>query len=279
MKVNGDNFCEITKYKLYRNVYEILHPTISKKNISNYKVVFDEKLLPTLVFYPKKVSNMKSVIIMVPGLGQVSNSFGKYSDICKRIAIESEKLVVAIDYFGTNIKYPTTNNKVFKIINYLYDEFEKNGIDNKNIILMSDSTGCSILGSCLLRLKKKKKEFNKMIMLYPVCRNDYSDYCWNEKCLSVNFNLDRKVNNYLKRYFSKNYINVNSLFDLEVFEDFPDTLIVTGEMDILKEDGLLLADKLGANYENVNFASHGFLGCCDEEILIEAHKKIVDFII
>ena len=58
--VNGDNFCSEEKYKLYRTVYEILHPTISKKNISNYKVVFDEKLLPTLVFYPKRKAGDKN---------------------------------------------------------------------------------------------------------------------------------------------------------------------------------------------------------------------------
>jgi hypothetical protein len=27
------------KYKLYRQVNELLHPTISKKNISNYRII------------------------------------------------------------------------------------------------------------------------------------------------------------------------------------------------------------------------------------------------
>ena len=63
MKKNiGDNFGEVEKYKLYRTVYEILHPTISKKNISNYKVVFDEKILPVLVYYPTKISNTFFVV-------------------------------------------------------------------------------------------------------------------------------------------------------------------------------------------------------------------------
>ena len=79
--VVGDNFGDVEKYKLYRNVYEILHPTISKKNISNYKVVFDEKLLPVLVFYPEKISNVESIIIYVPGDGKVNGCYGKYSSI------------------------------------------------------------------------------------------------------------------------------------------------------------------------------------------------------
>lgn len=41
-------------YKLYRTVYEIIHPTISKKNISNYKIMIQEDLVPLRIFYPKK---------------------------------------------------------------------------------------------------------------------------------------------------------------------------------------------------------------------------------
>ena len=72
MKItNGDNFCEVEKYKLYRTVYDLLHPSISKKNISNYKVVLDEKLLPVMVFYPDKMSSSKSIIIYVVGDGKI----------------------------------------------------------------------------------------------------------------------------------------------------------------------------------------------------------------
>ena len=34
------------KYKLYRNVRELLYPSISKKNISDYKVIVDEDSRP-----------------------------------------------------------------------------------------------------------------------------------------------------------------------------------------------------------------------------------------
>lgn len=276
--VNGDNFCSEEKYKLYRTVYEILHPTISKKNISNYKVVFDETLLPTLVFYPKRISNMNSVIIMIPGYGMVNNSFGKYSDICKKLALESEKLVIAIDYFGSNIKYPTTGNKVYKIVNYLYDELEKNGINSDSISIMCDSTGCVILNKVLGRLKKKNKKFNKLVMLYPVCRKDYSNYIWNDKSLSVNFNLDKKINNYLHKYYSKGSDKDIDLLDNELVKEFSNKLVITGDMDILKDDGLLLAEKIDAKYLNIKFASHGFLSCNDSEITTEVFKEIKEFL-
>lgn len=282
--VIGDNFCEVEKYKLYRTVYEILHPTISKKNISNYKVVFDDKILPVLVFYPNKISNVNSVIIYVPGEGKVNGCYGKYSDICKRLAKESNSIVVAIDYFNSTIKYPTIVNKISKVIKYLYEELNNNGILNDNITLMSDSIGCKIMGSVITKLISKNIEIEKNVMLYPVVRDDYSEYNWNESLMSINYNLDKRVNSYLKKYFPKEKDVNCDLLELVYFKDFPKTLIVTGDMDLFKDDGESLKDIViknieGSKYENIKFASHGFLGSNDEEVTREAYKVISEFVL
>ena len=31
--------------RLYRNLYDIIHPSISRKNISNYKIIFNDKYI------------------------------------------------------------------------------------------------------------------------------------------------------------------------------------------------------------------------------------------
>ena len=58
--------------KLYRNMKELLHPSISKKNVSNYIIVIDEDILPVRVFYPKKVSNLNRVIIFIHGNEEIT---------------------------------------------------------------------------------------------------------------------------------------------------------------------------------------------------------------
>ena len=232
----GDNFGDVEKYKLYRNVYEILHPTISKKNISNYKVVFDEKLLPVLVFYPEKISNVESIIIYVPGDGKVSGCFGKYSTICKRIAKETKSIVITVDYFNGTVKYPTVVNKISKLIKYLYDELNNNCYVNEKITILSDSLGSKITSSVVTKLISKGISVNKLILLYPVVKDSYDNYSWNESLMSINFNLDKRVDSYLKKYLSKVEVNCN-LDEMVYYKDFPKTLVVTGDMDIFKEDG------------------------------------------
>ena len=51
----GTDFDNEVRYKLYRTVKDLITPSISKVNISNYRIVFDDDLLPVRVFYPKKV--------------------------------------------------------------------------------------------------------------------------------------------------------------------------------------------------------------------------------
>ena len=83
----GTDFDKEVRYKLYRTVKDLITPSISKVNISNYRIVFDDNLLPVRVFYPKKVSDINQVIIYVPGDGTITNCFSKYSDICSNLAL------------------------------------------------------------------------------------------------------------------------------------------------------------------------------------------------
>ena len=66
--------------------------------------------------------------------------------------------------------------------------------------------------------------------------------------------------------------------------DFPKTLIVTGDMDILKGDGKLLAERFideifGSKYCNVDFVGHGFLNSADEGIGKTIYNEINEFVI
>ena len=61
--IKENNFDRVERYKLYRSVKEIIHPTISKKNISRYIIVLKEELYPVRIFYPEKVTNIDKIIV------------------------------------------------------------------------------------------------------------------------------------------------------------------------------------------------------------------------
>ena len=104
-KISMDDFGTEDTYKLYRSVYEIIHPTISKKNISNYKIMMQEDLIPLRIFYPKKISKLSKAIIYVPGKAWMVNGNKNYAEVCNFLVEQTDTIVIALDYDKENITY------------------------------------------------------------------------------------------------------------------------------------------------------------------------------
>ena len=159
------------RYKLYRTVREILHPTISKRNISEYKIIVDDNLLPLRIFYPQKVTNMNKVTIYIHGDILLTNCKAKYAEISNKIALSTDNLVISIDSEElTNVTNKKYINKMYEITKYLIEELYKLNITN--IKLLGDSTG----STTILNFKDKLKEDNlnlKTILFYPVLSSKY----------------------------------------------------------------------------------------------------------
>ena len=252
------------KYKLFRTVNEILHPTISKKNISDYKIIVDEHILPVRVFYPKQVTDINKVIIYVHGDGEVTNCLEKYSDICKNFAIKTNCLVIAIEYDDINDSYLKIVEEINKTIKYLYDKLLINNILEDNIILMSDSTGCHLTSLI------KDIPIRKRLLFYPVLRAFYTKN--NMKNEDFNIGLVERINKYFKKY--------NVLDDASVEDEYLDkALVIVGKVDMLVDDiKKFIGESDKIKCEEVAFSSHGFLNDMDKELSNEVFTIVNKFI-
>lgn len=279
-----DDFGTGDTYKLYRSVYEIIHPTISKKNISNYKIMIQEDLFPLRIFYPKKISKIEKVIIYVPGKSYLVNGITSYSDVCQEFVSITGLLVIAIDYsFDKKQGYNTVLKKAFDTIQYLYQALVRVGIDKKNIILVGDSIGASIVSQVTM-LGQDNPFIEKEILLYPVLDLSLQE---RDKFPSIeqNSKLDLlTLNHFLK--FRDSYVNkmtYRSMFDNNSYSFWPDTLLITGDLDPFRDQGILFSKELKTNHVNIKninikFASHGFLNSKDQESKDECFSEIKKFI-
>ena len=64
---------------------------------------------------------------------------------------------------------------------------------------------------------------------------------------------------------------------------YPDTFIITGDADIVKDEGLAFYEKLvnfneKSKYLNVEFLEHGFIDFTDDNIKEEIYNKIREFL-
>lgn len=276
-----NEFDKEIKYKLYRTIREIIHPTISKKNISNYVIVLDDKILPMRIFYPQKVSKINKIIIFIHGDGKVTNSHSKYSKICKNIALKTNSLLIALEYEKIKYKYNKMYKDIFSTIKYLYEELEKNNINSKDICIMGDSTGCNIITG-INYLNKGKINIYKEILFYPTISLEYFEIS-KYKSIVKNNTFNKNLLSHLQNYFS--YIVPKKSFQdkllnplkLDSYDNVPSTLIFSGKIDSLNDEAKEYYHFLNNNknkYIEVPFSAHGFLNNLDKELEKEIIEEI-----
>lgn len=274
-----DDFGTENTYKLYRTIYEIIHPTISKRNISNYKIIIDENLVPLRIFYPKKISKLEKAIIYIPGKTWIVNGIKNYSDVSLELVKELDTIIIALDY-SLEDNYNKTVNTCYQTLKYLIEGLNRVGIEKEKITVIGDSTGASILANIC---SDNENIISKQILLYPALNLTFEE---KEKypSLEQNNKVDLLTLSHLKN-FTKNYIkdDYKSPLKNNDYNSWPSTLIITGDLDPVRDEGIELGKLLRQENKkskviNIKFATHGFLNNKDEESIEEAIKEIKKFI-
>ncbi len=266
-----NEFDDELKYKLFRTVKEILHPTISKKNISDYKIIVNEELIPVRVFYPKKVSNMEKVIVFIHGNSNITKCDGKYSDISNCFSKELDTLVISIDYEDLKEDYlEDIYKEIYKTFKYIYNGLIEL-IDKDNITLFGDSTGASAVLYINNQMIKDKIEISKEILFYPVLSGEYFGKTKYNSIKEKTF--DRELIDNLKEYYSKKLKNPKDRSNYKYFQlkskkerEYPNILLLCGNIDPLIDENREFSKNKNVELKEVTFASHGFLGTKDKEI-------------
>ncbi len=280
IRMKQNEFDNEIRYKLFRNVRELLHPAISKKNISDYKIVIDEDILPVRVFYPKKVTHLTKAIIYIHGDGKVTNCEGNYSQICKSLSIHTNSILIAIEYVEKN--YQELYEEVWNTIQYLYKELDRNELPESNITIVGDSTGCNIITG-INELNKNDISISKEILFYPTLSLEYFGESQYES-IKKNDSFNENVLNQLKNYFSKiatpeDLMN-QKMNPLKRKQNIvPNTLILVGNVDVLKDEAKAYSEQAeNIQYKELAFCSHGFLKKMDNEVEEEVWKEVNDFL-
>lgn len=267
------NLRENDEYKLYKSVREILHPAISKKNISNYKIILKEELLPIRIYYPKKVTNLEKIIIYVQGSKKVIKD--DYSKILSSLSKDLDRMVISIDY-DDEASIEEQIKSIYETFKYIYDGLNTNGLDTSQITLVGDSTGSTLILNFIDKMKKDKIEDVKLLLFYPalVDNNKVDDIS------PIDYEIVNDIKKYYQDKIGKNNLSIADLLNKKYSDNdsFPNTLIICGNVDPLLGKIKELDEKIDSiDLKLVSFASHNFLKSKDKEIIKEYKSILNDF--
>ena len=232
-------------YKKERMLKDIVFNEKNIKYIDTFILVKDHNVKIRL-FIPKVI---KQTIIYFHGGGFVTGNISNYSKTCNDLAINTNSLVISVDY-RLAPEYPFPNGLIdcYNVTKYLSskDSF----IDNE-IIIMGDSAGANI-ASVISIIASEKKAFkvNKQILLYPITYpvHDETAIFDSIKQNGTDYILtNKRINSYLDLYVNdKKYLSSKYVFPLlaEELNNQPDTLIITANLDPLRDEGEAYGKKL-----------------------------------
>ena len=280
-----NEFDKDEKYKLYRDIKGILHPTISKKNISSYKIIINDNLIPLRVYYPKKVTNISNVVIFVHGDSKITKCDNEYSKVSSIFQNRLDRLIISLDYEEyDDIYLNELYEKIFLTVKEIYLSLVKEGIDYRNISLIGDSTGASAL-LYINSINDKDLKIDKEILFYPILSGEYFGKT-NYKSIVENSMFDLELVNNLKNYYSnklkyKKDYNSGMFFPLKNKSkiNYPNIEIICGNVDpLIDETRDFVSKNKNIKLNEICFGNHGFINSNDDEIIDEYIEIVNEFL-
>lgn len=257
--------------KIYHGKHEV-PIRIYFPNEESYDTVDIEELQRNEKNYSGNMGdNTCPVIVYIHGGGFVTESVESYNRVCWNLAKHTGHVVVSIDYpLAPEHRFPRQIEDCYAVARAVLTDRSILNVEPEQITLMGDSAGGNITAAVSL-MARDRGEFTvaRQILIYPCLNNNYEE---NNGFPSVMENgqdylLTRQnMADYLEYYQSSEEDKSNPYFAPlleENLKDLPDTLIITGKFDPLRDEGETFARKLKeagnkVEHHRIEEGIHGF---------------------
>jgi acetyl esterase len=238
-----------------------------------------DHLIPVRVFHPEPTSVLP-VLIYLHGGGHVAGSVAVFDPICRKIALTTKHLVIAVEYrLAPEHPYPAGLQDGLAVVAGHRGLLQRMGLSHQpQLTVAGDSAGGAMAATLAHILQNQgTRTISHLLLLYPSL--DYTLSLPSVQALARGYFLEKeRIEWFLQQYFQNNEgrKEVSPLF-MDVTVNFPPTLIVSAGFDPLKDEALQYVrflQELGVDVHHVHFDDmiHAFLNM---ESLVPARCRAV----
>lgn len=261
--------------KVRRFQRQLAAPRVATNRAVDHEVPSDTgtHTIAVRVFHPKEQTR-DDVLVFFHGGGWVIGDIDSYTPTCINMADLTGAVVIAVDYrLAPEYPFPAGLEDCYQIIRDLLADPSPAGIDKAdNIVLIGDSAGANLAAVVSLRLQQENQRgVARQILLYPVTHWDHDPETSPFDSVREHGQGLRLTNAEVQAYFEmyvpnaterRNW-NVVPLMAQELTNQ-PRTLIITAELDLLRDEGEAYGHALQAAHNDVCIhrvegALHGFI--------------------
>lgn len=282
--ISKANSGELSRLKMLRALGGVKSEEIDGVQTSRIEIQTSSETINTTLIKP---DNAKGALLYLHGGGWSMGSAKSCETFCKYLAKLCKIVVVCPDYkLAPEFRYPNADEDCFAIFQWMQSQASELKIKTEDIFLGGDSAGGQLAISVINKaLKIGEKTPKGLALIYPATsfENRNTDESWQK--FGKNYALDADLmNTFITTYIPEENRHEASPLNFDTLSDFPPTLIISSECDILRDQGAEFANKLRERKVKVRKilfkgATHMFVSNPQmRESLNMAVEEIADFL-
>ncbi len=201
---------------------------------------------------PQSSDPVCNVIFYIHGAGWVFGSFHTHEKLVRELAARTNSLVVFPEYTRSpEAKYPVAIEQCYYVLSHIREIIEKifSNINYRTLTVAGDSVGGNMAIAMIFMAKKRNgPKVQKLLLYYPVTNACFDTPSYRK--FASNYYLYREGMKWFWRQYTncesdRNQITASPLrADLKCLKDFPETMIINGQADVLRSEGEAFGEKL-----------------------------------
>ncbi|OKP77519.1 esterase [Paenibacillus helianthi] len=214
------------------------------------------------------------VILYIHGAGWVFGNSHTHDRLIRELATGAGAALVFPEYsLSPEAKYPTAIEEIYAVLTWIADHGSEYGLDTSKLTVAGDSVGGNMTAAITLMTKERGgPKISKQLLFYPVTDASFdteSYHLFAEGYFLQRTGMKWFWDQYTISEEERDQITASPLrASLEQLSGLPEALIITGEADVLRDEGEAYANKL--REAGVSVTAVRFQGIIHDFVMLNA---------
>jgi len=262
----SDNPLE-TQREIFRRMAKSAGEPEAVFQIEDHLIEGNAETIPIRVYRPSNKQKLP-VTLFFHGGWFVIGDLESHDSLARSLANASESVVIAVNYrLAPEHPFPAAINDAYNALVWVSENGKNLGVDSERIAVAGDSAGGNIAAVAVRKANENGlRKVRYQVLIYPVTDSSFSTQSWEE------FSEGPVITKSISQQAFNMYVNgVANMKNPEItplladnLHDMPPAMVIVGEYDPLRDEGMAYAEKLikaGNDVKLIHYRGmpHGFL--------------------
>ncbi|HST84973.1 MAG TPA: alpha/beta hydrolase [Kineosporiaceae bacterium] len=226
---------------------------------------------------PAGTTGALPVILYIHGAGWVFGNAHTHDRLVRELAVDSKAAVVFPEYdLSPENRYPVAIEQSYAVAQWVTTSGATKGLDGTRLAVAGDSVGGNMSAALTLMAKERGDvTFAQQVLFYPVTNAAFDTPSYQQFATGYFLRRDGMQwfwDQYTTDESERTQITASPLrATLEQLKDLPAALVITGEADVLRDEGEAYANKLRA--AGVPVTAVRYQGIIHDFVLLDALRE------